>query len=427
MVHGPTWLLKRLSADIVPVICRLCNLSIQTGIVPSSLKHARVQPLLKKPTLDPDTCCSYRPISNLSYISKLIERVVVKRFRAHVSDHSLFPVQQSAYRAFHSTETAILAVHNDLVRAVDNNRVSLLVLLDLSAAFDTVDHNILLSVLSRRFSVTGTAFLWFQSYLSGRTQSFIYNSQYTPCHEVDCSVPQGSVLGPVKFVAYTEDIVDVADKHQVRSHFYADDSQMYDSCRPQDVSGVRDRLSRCATDVSCWCASRRLQLNATKTEAVWFGTRRNLDRLHDQDRHVQIDSEIISPVTVVRDLGVYLDDELSMKQHVNRIAATCFFHLRRRRIGRDLTVRLILAFITTWLDYCNSALAGLPQITLAPLQRVQNAAARLVFELRVCEHVTPSLMQLHWLPVRWNGWVVQLILHPQSTFGWLSNAAVLLH
>ena len=139
----PTWLLKRLSADIAPVICRLCNLSIQTGIVPSSLKHARVQPLLKKPTLDPDTCCSYRPISNLSYISKLIERVVVKRFRAHVSDHSLFPVQQSAHCVFHSTETAILAV----------NRVSLLVL-DLSAAFDTVDHSILLTVLSRRFSVT---------------------------------------------------------------------------------------------------------------------------------------------------------------------------------------------------------------------------------------------------------------------------------
>jgi len=188
-------------------------------------------------------------------------------------------------------------------------------------------------------------------------------------------------------VAYTEDIVDIADKHQMRSHFYADDLQMYDSCRPQDVSGVRDRLSGCATDVSSWCASRRLQLNATKTEAVWFGPRRNLSRLHDQDRHVQIDSEIISPIAVVRDLGVYFDDELSMKQHVNRIAATCFFHLRRqrqirRRIGRDLTVWLILAFITTRLDYCNSVLAGLPRITLAQLQRVQNAAARLVFELR---------------------------------------------
>ena len=143
---------------------------------------------------------------------------------------------------------------------------------------------------------------------------------------------------------------------------------------------MQDRLSGCVTDVSCWCASRRLQLNATKTEAVWFGTRRNLDRLHDQDRHVQIDSEIIPPVTVVRDLGVYLDDELSMKQHVNRIAATCFFHLRRlrqirRRIGRDLTVRLILAFITTRLNYCNAVLAGLPQITLSPSKTRQHGSS----------------------------------------------------
>jgi len=116
----PTWLLKCLSAAIAPVICRLCNLSIQTGIVPSSLKHAHVQPFLKKPTLDLDTCCSYRSISNLSYISKLVEHVVVKHFRAHVSDHSLFPVEQSA---FHSTETTILTVHNNLLRVVDNNRV----------------------------------------------------------------------------------------------------------------------------------------------------------------------------------------------------------------------------------------------------------------------------------------------------------------
>jgi len=106
-----------------------------------------------------------------------------------------------------------------------------------------------------------------------------------------------------------------------------------------------------------------LQLNVTKIEAVWFGTWRNLDRLHDHDRHVEINLEIISPVAVIHDLGVYLD-ELFTKQHVNRIAATCFFHLRRlrqirRRIRRDLTVRLILAFITTRLDYCNSVLSRL--------------------------------------------------------------------
>ena len=115
---------------------------------------------------------------------------------------------------------------------------------------------------------------------------------------------------------------------------------------------------------------------------------------------------MIQPSTVVRDLGLHLDSQLSMKQHVAKVAAICYYQLRRlrqirRRVGREVTIRLILAIIMSLIDYCNSALAGLPQSTLAPLQRVQNAAARLVFELGATEHVTPSLLQLHWLPVRW--------------------------
>ena len=130
---------------------------MQSGIFPPLLKQARVLPRLKKPTMDPDTCSSYRPISNLSFISKLIERVVVKRFTTHVSYFNLFPNRQSAYRSFRSTETAVLSVHGALVRSIDSKQVSLLVLLDLSAAFDTVDHSILLSFLSNRFCIDGTA------------------------------------------------------------------------------------------------------------------------------------------------------------------------------------------------------------------------------------------------------------------------------
>ena len=126
---------------------------------------------------------SHRPISNLSYISKLVERVVVQRFTRHVSVHSLFPPQQSAYRPFHSTATAVLAVHNSLVRAVDEKHVSLLLLLDLSAAFDTVDHSILLSILEQRFSIRVLALDWFKSYSSDRTHTFMHANQTT------CSFP----------------------------------------------------------------------------------------------------------------------------------------------------------------------------------------------------------------------------------------------
>lgn len=402
----PTWLLKCLTVHIAPVICHLCNMSLENGLFPGVLKQARVLPLLKKSTMDPDIASSYRPISNLPYLSKLVERVVANRFKAHVSNSSLLPVQQSAYRSFHSTETAVLSVHNDLVRSVDSGHVSSLVLLDLSAAFDTVDHQTLLTVLSRRFAVTGTALNWFASYLCGRSQTFSYAGKETSRFPVDCSVPQGSVLGPLEFVAYTEDVVDLVDRHDIRSHLYADDSQLYTSCLPADVDAVRTRLSNCSADMIQWCASRRLQLNANKTEVIWFGSRSNLNKLSRCDLSVKVGCEVIQPSHVVRNLGVHLDAQLSMKQHIAKVAAACFYHLRRlrqirRRVGKEVTVRLVLALVTPRLDYCNSMLAGLPQITLEPLQRVQNAAVRLIFDLGPRDHVTSSLLQLHWLPIRW--------------------------
>jgi len=146
-------------------------------------------------------------------------------------------------------------------------------------------------------------------------------------------------------------------------------------------------------------------LNTEKTDFIWFGSRVNLKKVHDQECSLQAGSDAIQPSTVVHNLGVLFDAELSMKQHVARVAATCFYHLRRlrqirRRVGAEVTTQLVLAFITSRLDYCNSILAGVPMTTLEPLQRVQNAAVRLIFELGPREHVTPGLVQLHWLPVR---------------------------
>ena len=135
----PTWLLKKLAPYMIPVICNLCNLPLQAGSFPSCMKRALVYPRIKKPNMDQDSLSSYRPISNLPYLSKVLERVIAKRLRNHANESNLFPVRQSAYRAHHSTETAVLSVHNALVRATDSGYVFMLVLLDLSPAFDTVD------------------------------------------------------------------------------------------------------------------------------------------------------------------------------------------------------------------------------------------------------------------------------------------------
>jgi hypothetical protein len=143
------------------------------------------------------------------------------------------------------------------------------------------------------------------------------------------------------------------------------------SCHPDNINDMRTKLSTCVADVAQWCASRRLQMNSDKTEIIWFASHAHSARLAAQDCSLQIGSEVIRPVSVVRVLGVLLDAELTMKPHIAKTAATCFYHLRRlrqirRRVGEDVAVRLVLALITSRLDYCNSSLAGLPQSSLDP-------------------------------------------------------------
>ena len=177
----------------------------------------------------------------------------------------------------------MLSVYNDLVRAVDSKLVTGLVLLDLSSAFDTVDHSTLLTVLDRRVGVRESAMDWFSFYLSDRTQTFCANGVMSRPIPVTCSVPQGSVLGPVLFISYTDDVTLIFDSHQVNHHLYADDKQAYVSVAVNNVSLARQILERCIRDITSWCASRRLQLNAAITEQIWFGSRQMLEKISNSD------------------------------------------------------------------------------------------------------------------------------------------------
>jgi hypothetical protein len=167
----PTPLLKKFLSVLAVPITRIGNALLASGLVPDSLKHAMVTPLIKKSSLDPQDFSNYRPVSGLLFLSKLIGRVVLRQFTSHIEEFQLLPPSQSAYRVNYSTETALLAIQNDLLSAADAGMGSALLLLDLSAAFDTVDHQRLLKRLASTFGVTGSALGWFQSYLSGRTQS----------------------------------------------------------------------------------------------------------------------------------------------------------------------------------------------------------------------------------------------------------------
>lgn len=385
--------MKRALPLLAVTIASMCNASMTEGVFPDSLKHAIVRPRLKKQTLDPTELSSHRPISNLSFISKIVERVIAARFAEHVEAEHLLPSHQSAYRAHHSTETAVIAVHDELVRNIDSGGVSVLVLLDLSAAFDTVDHDILLELLGQRFGVEGAALDWFDSYLTDRTQSVQHCAQQSGPHRVDCSVPQGSVLGPQEFIAYTDDLDCLISRYQLSRHLYADDTQLIDGTTVVKIGVTIERIQQCVEEIRRWCASRRLQLNPTKTEVIWFGTTASLKKIKGLDLALHIDGDVVEPVSKVRDLGVILDQELSMKQHINKVTSSCFFQIRRlkqvhRILGPEITTSLVTAFVMSRLDYCNAVLAGLPLSTTAPLQRVQNAAARLITGIGPRDHVS---------------------------------------
>ena len=162
----PTFPLKDCLEELLPVITTIINASLYTALVPISFKKAVVTPLLKKQSLEPDVLGNYRPVSNLSFISKILEKVVAKRLCSHKTSESLYEPFQSAYRAGHSTETAVVRVQYDILEAIDGGKCIFLVLLDLSAAFDTVSHEILLDRLSTDLGISGSALSWISSYLT---------------------------------------------------------------------------------------------------------------------------------------------------------------------------------------------------------------------------------------------------------------------
>ena len=173
----PTFLLREFIDVLLPFVTRMVNASLQQGRLPDSQKHAMVRPLLKKPGLDTADMNNYRPVSNLSFMSKLIERVVSIQLNEYLSANNLIPRFQSAYRQGHSTETALLRVWSDMLMAADNRKVTLLSLLDMSAAFDCVDHSILLHRLQVAVGIGSTALDWIRSFLSGRTQQVVYGGE----------------------------------------------------------------------------------------------------------------------------------------------------------------------------------------------------------------------------------------------------------
>ncbi len=291
-----------------------------------------------------------------------------------------------------------MSVTEVLRSARAESKSSVLILIDLSAAFNTVNRQILLSILSS-LGITRTALHWFESYLTGRSFRVSWGGGVSKSHQLVTGVPQGSVLGPLLFSIYTTSLGSIIRTLGFSYNCYADDTQLYLSFQPDDTT-VPAQISDWLTDISAWMKEHHLQLNLAKTELLIFPATPSVKHQFT----IQLGTSMIIPLGLARNLGVILDDQLTFKDHIAKRARPCRFALHNIRKIRPFlteyaTQLLVQALVISRLDYCNALLAGLPTCAIRPLQMIQNAAECLVFNEPKRAHVTLLLISLHWLPV----------------------------
>ena len=225
---------------------------------------------MKKTSLPKNELKNYRPVSNLNLIFKILEKIVANRLQAHIKNNHLCNSLQSAYRKHHSTESALLKVHTDIIISMDKGEVTALTLLDLSAAFDTIDHATLTDRLSDWYGISGQAQIWFSSYLQNRLQSVKIKDTFSDKVTLSYGVPQGSVLEPVLFTLYTTPLSAIISSFDINHHLYADDTQIYMSPSVSNAKESLEKLQHCLMGVSAWMTGSKLKLTPSKT--VWDQT-----------------------------------------------------------------------------------------------------------------------------------------------------------
>ena len=341
-------LLKTIINDIAPILSHIFNRSLATGIVPSLLKIAKVTPIFKSG--DNQTFSNYRPISILPSVSKILEKIMYVRLYDFIASNNILSPHQFGFRAKRSTHMAINDLYCNITNSLDNKLHCLGIFLDLSKAFDTLNHDILLHKLNL-YGIRGLANTWIRNYLSDRKQYVVYDHKMSDEGKIVCGVPQGSILGPLLFLIYINDL----PLSSSNSHFiiFADDTNILFSHRDPDQ--LEKNINHELMNISNWFKLNKLSLNIDKTNFMIFKNKHS--NKPDLNFKIEIDDKNIEKVDVTKFLGILIDENLSWKSHTSHISKIVSKYngiIRKIRpyLNQDSLHTLYNTLVLPYLSYC---------------------------------------------------------------------------
>ena len=308
--------------------------------------------------------------------------------------------KQSGNKKWFSTETSLIRTTDTFLKGIDDKKLTACVLLDMSKAFDSVDHQVLLRKI-QSVGASTSALKWFNSYLTNRYQVVRIHSAVSDTLPVECGVPQGSILGPLLFSIYVNDLPDAP--RNCSTECYVDDTKLFVSFHLRDSQRTVQEMNEDLLQVCNWCFGNRLLLNPDKTKLIVFGSRQMTSKLHEF--HLSLLGKDISPVQSAKDLGVILDPNLTFDDRITATVSECIARLAqinrvKHCLDKNTLLTVIHALVFSKMYYCSIVWANTTNKNVRKLQAVQNFACRIVSGAKKYDHVSPLLKSLSWLPVK---------------------------